>query len=98
MRWQSVSATACSAAALALAGCGGGERPPVLTSLQLARLADRVAAGEGCGEGLVAATVRAINAGEVPAELQERLLSGANRVAATCSRDAARALAERLSP
>jgi uncharacterized protein (DUF3084 family) len=82
---------------LALAGCGG-ERLPVLTSLQLARLADRVAAEKDCGGRLVAAAVRAVNSGEVPAGLQERLLSDANRVATSCSRTAARALAERLSP
>jgi hypothetical protein len=79
-----------------LAGCGGGERLPVLTSLRLARLADQVAAGRGCGRALVAAAVAAVNRGEVPAWLQEQLVSDANRIAATCSRTEARALAARL--
>ena len=95
MRWRSVSLTACSVAVLA--GCGaGGERLPVLTGLRLAARADGVASGGSCGGRLVAAAVAAVNRGEVPGPLQERLLSDANRVAATCSRAAARALAERL--
>jgi hypothetical protein len=99
MRSRSAWVTACSAALLALAGCGGGgERLPVLTGLRLALLAEQVARGEGCGRPLVAATIRAINRGEVPPALQERLLSDANRIAATCSRVAARGLAERLQP
>jgi hypothetical protein len=98
MRWRSVSPTACSAvAALALAGCGGGaDRLPVLTSLRLARLADQVSAGRSCGGTLVAAAVAAVNQGEVPASLQEQLVSEANRIAATCSRAEARAFAARL--
>ena len=97
MRWRNASLTACSV--VALAGCGGsGERLPVLTALDLARLADRVAAGRDCGAPLVQATIAAVNQGEVPGPLQERLLSDANRVAATCSRTAARALAARLRP
>jgi hypothetical protein len=99
MRWRSVSATACSGALLVLAGCGGdGGRLPVLTAVRLARLADRVAAGVDCGQPLVAAAVAALNHGEVPGSLQEQLLSDANRVAATCSRQAARALSARLRP
>ena len=101
MRWLNASRTACSAAvlALALAGCrGSGERLPVLTALNLARLADRVAAGRDCGAPLVQATIAAVNQGVVPGPLQEPLLSDANRVAATCSRAAARALAARLRP
>jgi hypothetical protein len=99
MRWRSASVTACSVAALTLAGCGeSGERLPVLTGLRLARLADRVVSGKDCGRQLVAATVGAVNRGEVPEGLQEPLLSNANRVAATCSRAAARALAARLRP
>jgi len=99
MRWRSASRTACSAAVLVLvlAGCGGSaERLPVLTALRLARLADGVAAGRDCGVPLVKATIAAVNRGEVPGSLQEQLLSDANRVAATCSRTAARALAARL--
>jgi hypothetical protein len=86
---------------LALAGCGGSGgsgRLPVLTALQLARLADRVAAGQNCGAPLVKAAIAAVNRGEVPGSLQEQLLSDANRVAATCSRSAARALSQRLRP
>jgi hypothetical protein len=99
MRSRNAWATACSAAALALAACGGtGERLPVLTGVRLARLAERVASGSDCGRPLVAAAVRAVNRGEVPAGLQERLLSDANRVAATCSRAAAGAFAARLRP
>jgi hypothetical protein len=101
MRWLNASRTACSAAvlALALAGCGGsGERLPVLTALHLARLADRVAAGQDCGAPLVQAAIAAVNQGAVPGPLQEPLLSDANRIAATCSRAAARALAARLRP
>jgi hypothetical protein len=99
MRWRNASRTASSAAVLvvALAGCGGsGERLPVLTALRLARLADGVAAGRNCGAPLVQATIAAVNHGEIPASLQEQLLSDANRVAATCSRSDARALAARL--
>ena len=100
MRWRSVSLTACSVAVLA-AGCGGnggggGERLPVLTGLRLAALADGIASGKSCGRALVAAAVAAVNRGEVPAPLQEQLLSDANRVAATCSRGAGQALAGRL--
>ena len=100
MRWRSVSRTACSAlAGLALAGCGGSaERLPVLTSLRLAQLADQVAAGRSCGGPLLAAVVAAVNRGEVPASLQDPLVSGANRIAASCSRRAARDLATRLRP
>jgi hypothetical protein len=101
MRWRSVSRTACSAAllVLALAGCGASrERLPVLTALQLAQLADRVAAGQDCGAPLVKATIAAVNRHEVPGSLQEQLLSDANRIAAGCSRAAARTLAARLRP
>ena len=101
MRWRSASRTASSAAVLvlALAGCGGsGEGLPVLTALHLARLADRVAAGQDCGAPLVKATIAAVNRGEVPGSLQEQLLSDANRIAANCSRPAARALSRRLAP
>ena len=95
MRWRSVSLTACSVAVLA--GCGGsGERLPVLTGLRLAALADAVAAGGNCGAPLVAAAIAAVNRGEVPGPLQERLLSDANRVASTCSRATAMTLAGRL--
>ena len=97
MRWRTVSLSACSAAVLALAGCGGsGERLPVLTSLRLARLADRAASGEDCGAPLLAAAIASVNRGEVPGTLQEPLLSDANRVEASCSRAAARDLAARL--
>lgn len=100
MRWRSVSRTACSAALVAaLAGCGGGgERLPVVTALRLARLADDVGGGRSCGAPLLRATIAAVNHGEVPPALQERLLSDVNRVAGSCSRPAARALADRLRP
>jgi hypothetical protein len=99
MRLRSAWVTACSAATLALAGCGGGgERLPVVTGLRLALLADRVAGGVDCGRPLVAETIQAVNRGEVPVALQERLLSDANRIAATCSPVAARRLAARLRP
>jgi hypothetical protein len=82
-----------------LAGCGGTpQRLPVLTALDLARLADQVATGANCGRPLVTAVIAAVNSGEVPSGLQERTVSDANRIAATCSRAAARAFAERLRP
>ena len=74
------------------------ERLPVLTSLRLARLADRTASGGDCGRPLLAAAIAAVNRGEVPGPLQERLLSDANTIAATCSRAAAGALADGLRP
>jgi hypothetical protein len=95
MRWRSVSLTASSV--LLLAGCGG-ERLPVTTALRLSALAGQVARSENCGAPLVRATIAAVNRGEVPAGLQEPLVSDANRIAATCSRDAAQRLAARLSP
>jgi hypothetical protein len=100
MHWRNVSRTACSAAVvLALAGCGKtDERLPVLTSLRLAALADDVASGRSCGRPLVAATVAAINRREVPPPLLEPLTSAANRIASTCSREAARDLANELRP
>jgi hypothetical protein len=97
MRWRNASLTACSV--VVLAGCGGsGERLPVLTALDLARLADRVAAAQDCGAPLVEATIAAVNRREVPGPLQEQLLSDVNRVRATCSRRAAAALAAQLRP
>jgi hypothetical protein len=98
MRWRNASLTACSV--VALAGCGGGgERLPVLTALDLARLADRVAGGrDDCGDSLVRAAIAVVNRGDVPAALQEQMLSDANHVRATCSRRAAAVLAERLRP
>jgi hypothetical protein len=75
MSWRSVSLTACSAALL-VAGCGGGggERLPVLTALRLQQLAAR----HDCRE-LIREAVAAVNRREVPAALQEQLLSEANR-------------------
>jgi hypothetical protein len=94
-----VAVTLSCGAVLALAGCGGGrERLPVLTALQLTRLAEGVAAGRGCGRPLVVTAVAAVNRDEVPASVQEQLLSDVNRIAATCSRAAARDLARRLRP
>ena len=88
MRWRSVSLTACSAALLA-AGCGGGERLPVLTALQLQRLADR-----GDCRALVQAAIGAVNRHEVPPAVQEQLLSDVQ----ACSKARARELARRLAP
>ncbi len=74
MSWRIVSASACSAALLA-AGCGGGtERLPVLTALRLQRLAD----AHDC-RGLIRASVAAVNRHEIPAGLQEPLLTETNR-------------------
>jgi hypothetical protein len=98
MRWRSVSLTACSAALLA-AGCGGsGDELPEKTAVRLSTLARQVVQGKNCGGPLLGATIAAVNRGEVPQSLQETLVSDANRVAATCSKAAARRLAERLSP
>jgi len=72
MSWRSVSLTACSAALLA-AGCGGGDRLPVLTALRLERLAAR----HDC-RALVREAVAAVNRGEVPPALQEQVVSDAN--------------------
>jgi hypothetical protein len=97
MRWRSVSLTVCSAALLA-AGCGGGaDKLPKETAQRLSALAEQVVRGKNCGAPLLAATVAAVNRGEVPQPLQETLVSDANRIAATCSRPAARRFAERLS-
>jgi hypothetical protein len=98
MRWRSVSLTVCSAALLA-AGCGGGggDKLPKETAQRLSALAEQVVRGKNCGAPLLAATVAAVNRGEVPQPLQETLVSDANRIAATCSRPRARRLAERLS-
>jgi hypothetical protein len=75
MRWRSVSLTACSgAAALFLAGCGGGERLPVTTAVRL----DRLAANHQCAT-LIRETIAAVNRHEVPPSLQETLVSEANR-------------------
>ncbi len=103
MRSRNALRTACSAALVlaALAGCGGSandERLPVLAALRIGALARGVAAGRGCGAPLVSAVVAAVNRGEVPPGLQERLLSDSNRVASTCSRPLARALSDRLRP
>jgi hypothetical protein len=84
---------------LALSGCSSTrDRPPVMTALRLAQLAENVAAGRGCGEPLVAAVVTAVNRKELPPSLQESVLADANEIAATCSRSRARELADRLSP
>jgi len=75
MSWRIASASACSAGLLAAAGCASGtERLPVLTALQLQRLAD----AHDC-RGLVRAAVAAVNRREIPAALQEPLLSELNR-------------------
>lgn len=92
-RWPTVWVTACSS--LALAGCGGGgdSRPaiPAGTAEALAARSDAVAeslaAGDACAadreaDALVAAAIEAVNAGAVPAPLQEELLGSAQSLAA----------------
>jgi hypothetical protein len=92
MRWRNVSLLVCSA--LVLAGCGGtSERLPVLTALELARIAER---GD-CG-ALVRAAIAAVNRHEVPAALQEQVLSDVQALAASCSPARAHELARRLAP
>jgi hypothetical protein len=67
--------TACSAAAaLVVAGCGGGERLPVTTALRL----DALARHHRCAT-LIRETIAAVNRHEVAASLQEPLVSEANR-------------------
>jgi hypothetical protein len=74
MSWRIVSASACSLALLA-AGCGdGAERLPVLTALRLQRLAD----AHEC-RALIRGAVEAVNRHDIPAALQERLLTETNR-------------------
>lgn len=75
----------------AAAGCGGegGARLDAALAEQLAASADRVAAAaerDPCAAAEEARTLQreaidAINAGDVPPELQEELLAGVNRVA-----------------
>jgi hypothetical protein len=81
-RWLLVSLTACSCA---LAGCGSAKRdappprlPPALAQ-RLAREADGVRTRE-LAVRLQLDVVAAINAGRVPAPLQEELQSRANAV------------------
>lgn len=86
--------------AVGLAGCGGSDagetrraepRLPESLAADLAarsdRIADRLAAGDGCGAATQAAELQravidAINARGVPAALQEELQSAANALAA----------------
>jgi len=96
-RWRIVSSTACSAALLVAAGCGGStqQAQPSQLPASLGRsLTDRTAkitAELGSGDpasahrdalALRAAVVAAIDAGRVPTSLQEPLLAGANRLLA----------------
>jgi hypothetical protein len=77
-------------AVLALAGCGGAEpQLPRATAGPLAKQADaiaaRLAAGDACGArdhalAFQRRTIGAINAGAVPAELQEPLQERANEL------------------
>jgi hypothetical protein len=86
-RWLIVSLTACSCA---LAGCGETKHappphlPPALAQ-RLAREADAVHTREAASR-LQRRVIAAINAGRVPAALQEELQSRANAVAAQPSR------------
>jgi hypothetical protein len=78
--------TACSAL-LAACGSGGG---PVLErgdAAELISLAHRIAGEGGCAQSrdiprLHARTIALVNAGRVPQELQEPLVSGVNALAA----------------
>lgn len=87
-----------AALALAIAGCGGGERdsappprlPPALAQDLAARsdhVAELLAAGDRCGarataNDLSATVVEAINAGRVPTPFQEELGGAASALAA----------------
>lgn len=98
IRIRPSSAAIAAGLALALTGCGGGERtsapPPQLPSAlakNLAARSDRVAellaTGDRCGARasaarLAAAVVAAINAGRVPAPFQEELGGAAAALAA----------------
>jgi hypothetical protein len=81
---------------LLAAGCGGGEEPTLPSELAVqlgARsqaAAAHVEAGEFCAARedatvLQSRTIAAINAGQVPAELQEELLGSVNALAEAIS-------------
>jgi hypothetical protein len=97
-RGRGVELGAALAAALVLAGCGGGNeratppppRLPETLAADLASRSDKVARlldrNDGCGALAAAkelrnATIAAINAGRVPARLQEPLQGAANDLA-----------------
>jgi hypothetical protein len=75
--------TACSAAVLAgAAGCGGSGAPRLqhADAARLTALAHRIAGEGACGQArdiprLEAEAIAVVNAGRVPAELQEPLMS-----------------------
>jgi hypothetical protein len=72
-------------AAIALAGCGGDDAPrlPRAWSNAAARIETApCAAGRRAADRLRADVIAAINAGRVPADLQEELTSKLNAVAA----------------
>ena len=78
---RAVSLTACSA--LLLAGCGGSGTPKLDRSdaAGLIALAHRVASEDACGQArdiplLRRRAIALVNAGRVPDELQEPLMSG----------------------
>ena len=76
MRWRTASLAACSA--LAVAGCGGHrQREPVLAPA----VARRLQILEPKPQALRALAIKDVNAGLVPASLQEELLSRANAYA-----------------
>ena len=76
MRWRTASLTACSA--VALAGCGGHTRHEPVLPPSVAR---RLRVLEPKPQTLRALAIKDINAGLVPASLQEDLLSRANAYA-----------------
>jgi hypothetical protein len=93
--WQLACLTACSAAVLLFAGCGGKSAPKLdrADAAPLIALARRIA-HEGSGgrardiPRLQRRVISLINSGRVPGELQEPLSSAANALAVNPSRRA----------
>ena len=92
--WHGILTLACAGA---VAGCGGSETPPAprldaAVGARLAASADAVEAaasrGDSCAavdraQALQREAIAAVNAGDVPPALQEELLAGVNRLAAS---------------
>ena len=86
---RAVSLTACSAAVLALAACGGGDSPKLARAdaAGLLSLAHRIAGEGACGQArdiprLRARAIALVNARRVPAALQEPLMSAVGALGA----------------